>query len=421
MKRFFSFFIILIYIFNIFPTTSYASDSWYFIVTAYYSPLPDQQYYITGSYESEKRLNGQWIAWASWKKVFSGMLAAPGKYSFWTKIYLEWLGIWSVEDRGGAIVPAWERWYGHDRIDVWVGYGDEWLRRAMYWGKRKIAGNIVSSDKSTSLTYESIPAPSWAVPKTTTLYWNKVQVQQSSKAAAESYVPNIFSVSLWKWSSALYVSELQKILLEVWYYTTSEITGKYDTHTIDAIFNFQVNNEILNNEYDTWAGSYGPKTRKKLKEIYTLHTQDLERKKRVKENIENLKNESYSLSEKKIDLLWRPHFWEISPRVRELQKTLAKLGYFDYKDTAIFWVKTQNAIINFQLDNGLIHDTNSIWAWVFWPKTREQMREKLWDAYFHETLKLEWIYEEYKMRITLESETKNEVSTETRILRPISV
>ena len=69
------------------------SDDNYFVVTAYYSPLPDQEYYITGNYEDELRLNGKGIAGASGKGVFSGMLAAPGKYSFGTKIYLDGLGI----------------------------------------------------------------------------------------------------------------------------------------------------------------------------------------------------------------------------------------------------------------------------------------------------------------------------------------
>jgi hypothetical protein len=34
-----------------------ANDAGYFIVTAYYSPLPDQKYYYTGDYESEIKLN----------------------------------------------------------------------------------------------------------------------------------------------------------------------------------------------------------------------------------------------------------------------------------------------------------------------------------------------------------------------------
>jgi hypothetical protein len=30
-----------------------------FIVTAYYSPLPDQSYYFQGTYENEKTMNGE--------------------------------------------------------------------------------------------------------------------------------------------------------------------------------------------------------------------------------------------------------------------------------------------------------------------------------------------------------------------------
>ncbi|MDR3150116.1 MAG: hypothetical protein LBU14_00285 [Candidatus Peribacteria bacterium] len=33
------------------------SDTSYFIVTTYYSPLPNQKYYYTGDYESEIKLN----------------------------------------------------------------------------------------------------------------------------------------------------------------------------------------------------------------------------------------------------------------------------------------------------------------------------------------------------------------------------
>jgi hypothetical protein len=33
------------------------NNAGYFVVTAYYSPLPDQKYYYTGDYESEIKLN----------------------------------------------------------------------------------------------------------------------------------------------------------------------------------------------------------------------------------------------------------------------------------------------------------------------------------------------------------------------------
>jgi len=125
-KKIFSGLVLVIFFTGLIPTQLFASeDENYFVVTAYYSPLPNQKNYLKGNYEDEVILNGQGIAGASGKPVFSGMLAAPGKYSFGTKIYLEGLGIGEVADRGGAIVKAGERGYEHDRIDVWMGYGDE--------------------------------------------------------------------------------------------------------------------------------------------------------------------------------------------------------------------------------------------------------------------------------------------------------
>ena len=120
------------------------SATQYFTVTAYYSPLPDQKYYLKWDYDAERRLNGMWIRWASGRGVFSGMIAAPKNYQFGTKVYLQWLWVWDIQDRGWAIVNAWERGYKHDRLDVWMWYGDEGLRRALAWGKRTIPWYIAS-------------------------------------------------------------------------------------------------------------------------------------------------------------------------------------------------------------------------------------------------------------------------------------
>lgn len=52
------------------PATSYADEEKYFIVTAYYSPLPNQIFYGAGNYEAEIRLNGNGISGAGGKDVF---------------------------------------------------------------------------------------------------------------------------------------------------------------------------------------------------------------------------------------------------------------------------------------------------------------------------------------------------------------
>lgn len=134
-----------------------SKDERYFYVTAYYSPVPWQQKYTTWSYEWDVRLNWEWKHTASWKEVFDWLMAAPRNYSFGTKIYLEWMWIWSVEDRWWAIVNAWERWHEYDRIDVWMWYWDEWLQRALKWGTRKVKWYVVDNSQKITIEFEKSP------------------------------------------------------------------------------------------------------------------------------------------------------------------------------------------------------------------------------------------------------------------------
>jgi len=68
-----------------------------FVVTAYYSPLPNQKKYNTGTLAAEKRLQGNGTNGASGKPVFDGMLAAPSTYKFGTKIEIGGK-VYTVED-----------------------------------------------------------------------------------------------------------------------------------------------------------------------------------------------------------------------------------------------------------------------------------------------------------------------------------
>ena len=96
--------------FSFLPNSGYAAPvTQEFVVTAYYSPLPGQSFYLKGNLEAEKILNGNGTHGASGKPVFAGMIAAPKTYDFGTRIDFQGLGVGIVEDRGGAIVKAGER------------------------------------------------------------------------------------------------------------------------------------------------------------------------------------------------------------------------------------------------------------------------------------------------------------------------
>jgi len=506
MKKIFSLLLILSLFTSLIPQKTFANNSkeTYFIVTAYYSPLPNQKHYLKWDYEAEKRLNGNGIRWASWKKVFSGMLAAPKWYKFGTKIYLEGLGIWEVSDRGWAIVHAWNRGYSYDRIDLWVWYWDEWLKRALYWGKRKIKWKIVSSKTPVTINNTKIPSPNWATK------WLKK-------------ISSIFNTPLWVWSNKQQVKELQKFLQKIGLYNW-QIDWIYNSEVIDIIYDFQIENKLIKKWNLYWAGYWGyktrnlmlkkylnwdfdkdskiiitenipkkqsifdkplktieetkqlqeilkklelynweingsysdikdiilkfqlnnkviktknelgawyfwPKTRAKLKEKYTeyqkqeeLKRQEEQRKKELEEKFKQLQDLSLKQAEKQINEIWTPKLGEVSVKVRELQKKLKLVGYFDYKDTAIFWNITKESIIKYQLDNKLIENRNQYWAGIFWPKTKEKLKQDLAKIILDENLKKDETLASFinknkkenkitdKKQITENTENKKEVS-----------
>ncbi|MDD5624068.1 MAG: 3D domain-containing protein, partial [Candidatus Peribacteraceae bacterium] len=115
---------------------SYEQD---FIITAYYSPLPGQCCYVTGGYRADKVLNGEGVKAADGTEVYPGMVAAPASYPFGTVIALPGMGKFAVHDRGGAIQ---ELDGGVHRLDIWVGYGEEGLARALAFGVQRVRGTI---------------------------------------------------------------------------------------------------------------------------------------------------------------------------------------------------------------------------------------------------------------------------------------
>jgi 3D (Asp-Asp-Asp) domain-containing protein len=97
-------------------------------VTGYYSPLPDQNKYATGSYRGDIILNGRGIMGSDTTPVYMGMAAGPPHLEYGTNIIIEDLGkfnlpkIYTVHDRGGAI--------NGNRLDIWVGKGEEAMKKA---------------------------------------------------------------------------------------------------------------------------------------------------------------------------------------------------------------------------------------------------------------------------------------------------
>lgn len=238
-----------------------------FKVTAYYSPLPGQSFYLQGNYEAEIRMNGNGTHGASGRAVFPGMIAAPKTYPFGTKIRLGGLGVGTVTDRGGAIVKAGERGQEYDRIDVWMGYGEPALRRALKWGVRTIDGEILSDGSTPDSIYLDSMDPTIASMTPQQRIQETVKKEETQKMIAEvealteqDELLNSFPGGMGKGAQGIPVKILQSSLKQLGYYKQA-LSGVYDEETIDAMLRFQIDKKLITGIDDPAAGYFGAKTR----------------------------------------------------------------------------------------------------------------------------------------------------------------
>ena len=311
-----------------------------FITTAYYSPLPDQSYYLFWNFEDEKRVQGQGIAGASGEGVHVGMLAAPKSYQFGTKIHIAWLGIWVVEDRWGAIVSWKESWDWYDRIDIWMGHGEEGLKRALAWGKKTVTGSVLDDTASLSLDISHIDISKVRFPeKTYTLesIGMKRTIQSSSMdttiLASQEKIDDIETI--------------RTRLRDLGYSIDASFTG--------GIFQYQKDHGIVTSLSDTGAWVYGPRTRASLTEEHGKYMREkLQQKASIEREQTILVQEHSDWSERyrealhTVESFWSPKMNDTWVHIRELQILLRDLGFFHEKDTAIFWPKTEQALREYQ-------------------------------------------------------------------------
>lgn len=352
-----------------------ASNEWYtkFIITAYYSPLPNQSYYLRWNYIDEVRLNWEGIRWASWKPVYSWMIAAPKTYAFWTKIFFEWIWVWTVDDRWWAIVWSWSRGYDADRIDIWMWYWDEWLKRALTWWKREVYWRILPSDSGSDndwIQLENFKV--WPINLKTLSNSKNVWKNDMQNITQTSLVP----LSLNKNSDSQTISKLQNIFEELGYASFDD-KWKYTNELISTIMDFQINEWIISSDKDYWAGSYWPKTRKALYDRYLKHLESLKEieleKQKEQKRVEVMEASAAEI----ISSFGMPKPNEVWSNIRNLQKTLKLLWFFNTKDTAIYWELTRLSIMEYQKSKWLIITENDDWAWLIWEKTLANIKNDL--------------------------------------------
>ncbi len=334
-------------IFASFTPVSFASTDFEpyektFVISAYYSPLPNQRVYFRGSFEADKRLNGNGTNGADGTQVYPGMLAAPKSYPFGMKIEIPGLGVGTIHDRGGAIVKAGERAVAtHDRLDVWMGRGEAGLARALQWGVRTVRAKVYSSSH--------LIAESFTLPTMNPIFVADLQISDSGDE----------------------VLRLQEEL-KTYGYFRSPVDGFFNEATQKALLGYQLARRIVASADSVGAGVLGPQTRKSLNaEIFKRSWQPpaslLAKTNATSNSAETVVQKNTATNSR------FPTTLSIGDRgglVRELQVALTETGFYECEVNGIYDERMENCVFNFQKTNEVLASRDEFGAGYFGKQTR---------------------------------------------------
>lgn len=324
-----------------------------FKISAYYSPCQGQSRYATGTYEGDIRLNGNGTNGADGTPVYAGMIAAPKTYPFGTKMSIPGVGITAVHDRGGAIVPAGERDQDYDRLDLWMGWCEEGLTRALTWGVRVVDVTVYGVDDSIQ---EDVYLEGFSV------------IEQVVKNVI--LAPQLFPEDVWYLSSGEDVERLQVYLTELGFYS-SEITGVYGTEMREAVYQFQLANGLVSSWEDLGAGHTGVNTRKML-DLAISRLREEQEAQALQRYQQGLLLLAYhpDLDRNRNPLTHDLSLGSVGEDVRRLQQELRVLGYLRLDPTGYYGEVTQHAVFKFQQKKGIVLTEEDSGAGVAGPQTR---------------------------------------------------
>lgn len=332
-----------------------------FIITAYYSPVEGQQRYIRGSLAADKKLNGNGTNGADGTPVYPGMIAAPKNIPFGTKMLIPGIGTVAVHDRGGAIVAAGQRGHQYDRLDVWMGSGDEGLNRALRWGRRTVTVVVYGLDDS---IVEQIDLSSIS----------SAPAAPGSAAAGIAAAPARPASSDYGFGDENEeITDIKEKLRQLGYFSGST-DGHFDEQLYEAVLAFQIAEGIVDDRTGFGAGYFGPQTRRTLEEVWQKQGQGLSAsgipRARAQENDDSYSQQVLLAGNGLTFLEEDLQLGSSGQAVVELQTELAKLNFFGLEPTGYYGEVTAHAVFKFQQSQGMVGDKSSPGAGIFGPQTR---------------------------------------------------
>lgn len=338
------------------------------VITGYYSPLPGQSRYSTGTYNGDIRLNGRGTNGASGREVFQGMIAAPKDLAFGTKVHIPGYGIGEVQDRGGAIIKyaieedvvsfaPIEKKFVY-RFDIWLGHGDTGLTRALQLGLRKEVCQVFpkGSTVANTISFANTPPP------------------RKKNGPIPRPIPS-YTPQLAQGNKGEHVSDLQRKLKAAGLYD-HDITGNFGPLTYSALVEFQLQHGIISSRTGWGAGVVGPKTRKALASGKVFD------KPKVSTPVTP---EVINQPEVALDVLTEAEYIiaaglgknATGREVKKLQYLLASLGHYNAQVSGEYNYATIEAVISFQKAKRIINNDSDWGAGHFGPKTQRAIKQEI--------------------------------------------
>lgn len=411
------------------PAVPYEQD---FLITGYYSPQAGQCCYVKGGERADKILNGEGYAGADGTPVYPGMIAAPPSYPFGTRIVLEGIGTFEVNDRGGAIQELAD---GVHRLDVWTGHGEEGLSRALALGLHDVRGTVYppgTHQPAISFALEDLPAPVERLEKylihgdnlmamkaelgqkglsvallqdrlkqigyfdnASTGYFGPETHESLSafirdfalseetnrltpttaaylQAAVKRGMPDApISAMVDTASSEKETAEAQRTLRFLGYYK-GRTDGKYSDALFQAILRFQQDHGLVGDSSSPGAGRIGPLTVKALRKIWNKHlVADRAQRHLLFGSVGQKLDDSGRLPQSFMGMDYN------GSQVRLVQTLLADRGFFPAeKINGNFGPLTKDAVLRYQLDRGIVSSAGQNGAGYVGPSTLATLRKE---------------------------------------------
>lgn len=370
MRRLSSLLALLALCVQLIPPIAHA-EGWYYLVSAYYSPLEWQDFYLHGSYADEVKMNGAGKTTASGQPVRIGAIAAPREWPYNTRVHIKqnitikWVTYdfdfhGTILDRGGAIHSASKL----PRLDIYMGKWQEWLCRAINFGVQTV---YVEFDNNTSIpdtsSFDTMPG-NCSNPNNET-----VPLASGIKKAFDP-----FTMPIGSGSAIEDIQTVQKLLARVNAYT-GPINGLYNDALTDAVFRFQQANGIVKEKTDDGAGTYGPKTRAMLKALLSGELNKTTNTTAVNTNTTpTTPSNTNTTPDTTTNLTPEQNTNELGD-VRELQTQLKDLGYFKYDIDGIYNKRLVDALYGFQLAKNIVTGEEDPGAGYYGPVTKSALAE----------------------------------------------